>query len=289
MFSSKKGDITADNLVTILLILVGAIVILSVIFVFFTEEDDAYSRWICKASVYISDQTGGMGQRLPLIPSGIICKTVYKQIGGKDQTELMEKMAGEMRKCWNMWGEGDWEPSPNWFKWNQRKCFVCYKFDVGEKVPSVSLNEFIDYLQGTENKKLKDTYWNYFRGIGEKAIFFNFPSVGNDLDKNIFENKEGFYAVVYVNDVTTSWGGAILEGMAVGSVIGVKVGVGACTLTGPLGMIACGAIGGGIGGTLGGIGAGIYKVVDEALVGPKQGIMLSEFEAIEDKCNVRIE
>ena len=295
MFFNKKGaEIVASNLVTILLILIGGMVILGVMFTIFGEKDDLFSRWICKASVYISDQTGGVGDKIPLVPSTILCKTFHKEVKEEEEKDFMREMARGMQRCWDMWGEGDWDPSPNWLKWDEKKCFNCYVMETGDDVPQITLKEFIDYLQSTEEKKVDDTYWNYFRGLSGNKVVFNFPEVDDFRYGSIFK-KNSFYAITYVEDVDSAWWGTVLIGVGAGFVEGASVGaIAAGTICTPLGVgaLVCGVGGGVVGGVAGGFVAGTYEVLEAAFAEPRDGIMISaynDWNNVKKKCSTEIE
>ncbi len=136
-----------ENLVTIVLIVAGAIIIILAMTGLFKQV--VFWNVLCKSTVYLSDQVLGFVDP--------ICKTQYKEF--KDKEDLAESMA----TAWNVFGEGNLNPSgTNWFKWNELRCFKYYRGDVKEELIGVTGGEFQRYLVDTKGKNAKKSYWNYF-------------------------------------------------------------------------------------------------------------------------------
>jgi hypothetical protein len=281
VFFNRKGQtFMSARTVGLLFAIIVLMLLFSSLLIFRERGESPIVDWVCRASVYLSHQTSGAFEKIPFVPSTLLCKTKYKNLVEKDKNRFMEKVAKDMRQCWKIWGEGEWEPSPNWLTWDQNKCFTCTKMEASGTVPDVTMNDFLGYLQTTNIEDDSDTYWNYFRGVRGNSILFNFPNAGTALNTPLFK-KGGFYGITYVNDVKVSFVGRVLGGATTGAVV---LGV-TCSPAGPLGIVICGTKGFIVGGVATGVGEGIKRLFTSDV----DGIMLGEFNAVENKCDVGLE
>ena len=269
----------------LLIALTSLIVVGSVLYVVFVEKEDIFTRKICQISVYFSDQTIGVFQKLGI--GGIYCKTYYKEFKDLKKEEFLEKTAENMRQCWWMWGEGKRDPTgPNLVKWSDYQCFNCYVIEPLDDVPEITLEDLETYLQKEYIKNSDTIYWNYFKGFNNNGIIFNFPSLGNPNDplfkqKPLFE-REKFYSVAFVEDTQPSVIARFLGGGAVGTVVSAVV---CFPLGGPLGSFVCGVGGGLVGST----SLSIFTVAENYFEKDADAIMISEFDERENVCSGDIE
>ena len=241
--SNKRGDL-GENSVAYLIIGVATLFVLgSIFYVVFVEREDVFTTNICRASVYLSDQTAGIFSKFGF--KTILCKTYHKELDEKKDEEFIQKVAESMEKCWWMWGEGNWDPNgDNLLKWNENKCFVCYKLETPSEIPEITLNELTDYLENPDNRESGISYWNYFVSDKNKVIF-NFPNFANE-NEPLFKKNE-FYAVAYLDDVRENWIANIVKGATLGGATGA---IGCSIPFGPPGGVVCGTVGVVVGGTV---------------------------------------
>jgi len=254
------------------------ILLIGIIYVTSDRGGPVFSDWLCMASVYLSDQTKGATEKIPFLGDIFLCETKHVVIEENKEEKVLQEIADKMRTCWWMWGDGDWDPSPNVFKWDQNKCFTCHRLETTDGIPDISLEGLTNYLQDNEISRTEMTYWNYLRGDKGNAIMFNFPSVQSN-NGALFKEGE-FYDVTYVNNVKTSLIGTFIEGAVSGAAIG---GIG-CAVTGP-GALICGAGGFIVGGT---VVTGV-EMLTRYFQSDVDGIMLSEAGVTKDICDVVIE
>jgi len=128
-----------QTLVNIAIILIGFIIIISVIYQFFSKADEAAAEAICRASVAAREKTfketlGGAGPNLKLSP--ILCKTIDKELPIKKEgtRDDIKKDFGELiAKCWWQFGQGLVDGKKIFgekFPLGKDKCFICYTATV---------------------------------------------------------------------------------------------------------------------------------------------------------------
>ncbi|MBI2105357.1 glycine zipper family protein [Candidatus Woesearchaeota archaeon] len=277
-YFNKKGDEGFDSKTAMLIFGVAALIILiGVIYVASDRGGPVFSDWLCRASVYLSDQTLGFTEKTGL-GNIFLCKTKEILIEDNREEKVLQEVADRMRTCWWMWGEGNWDPSPNVFKWDQNKCFTCHRLETTSGTPDITIEELTNYLQDNEISRTNTDYWNYLRGDNGNAIIFDFPSA-EDKNEALFRDGK-FYDVTYINTVETSFLGAVAKGAVTGATIGAV----GCAITGA-GAIICGTAGAFIGGTV----IGMSELVKDYFQKDVDGIMLSEAGVTKNICDAVIE
>ena len=247
------------------------VVLGSISYVIFVEREDVFTRKICQISVYFSDQTLGIFEKIGL--GGIYCKTYWKEFEDLKKDKFLGSIAENMRQCWWMWGEGKLDPSgKNLVKWSDNQCFNCYIVEPLGDVPEITLQDLEDYLITKSIADTDTSYWNYFKGFNNNGIIFNFPSIQTPGEP-LFENEK-LYSITFVEDTEPSVITRIVEG-------GIA-GVATCLITGPAFLICSKAVI--IGGTAFGAGTWIINEFEE----DADGIMISEFDENKKVCSGEI-
>jgi len=266
---SKKGQastLPTTSTAKLLLSIVGFVVIIGVLILVF--GDNTIDELVCKISVNLADQTHGA------FP--VVCRTFDKVLNDDENSAVKFQIADHMRKCWSMWGEGDLNvEGKNVFFGDEFKCYKCYRLQFPEYEDELSYYEMEDYLEKTQTSNFEEeTYVNYFNN---NAIF-------NLRDEESFDNmirKDEQYAITFVEHVEknkwTRIGG--FTATAIGTCIAIP-GVGWAALPG------CAAVG--LGGGLLDIGTDAFL---EYISGKRErdGIMFSEYDAVENYCGGFIE
>ena len=280
MLINKKG-IAMDTVIGLILALVALVIIAGVMYVVLVEKEDVFTRKICQISVYFSDQSLGIFNKLGV--GGIFCRTYYKEFKNLKKEDFLKKTAENMRQCWWMWGEGERDPAgPNLVKWSDYQCFNCYVIEPLEEIPEITSGELEKYLQKEYIGDSDITYWNYFKGFNNNKIIFNFPSLGDPVGdsfnkKQLFE-KGKFYAITFVENTQPSVLARMLSVGAVGYV--------ACLVPVGPGALICGYS---VATT---VLVGAETILENSLVtyfrGDEDAIMISEFDERENVCSGEI-
>lgn len=178
--------------VIILLAVISVIVISGVLFTVFSRGESVFGNWVCRVSVYFSDQGNKVSS---LFPDTILCKTKYQEVNEKNKERIMEEIARKMQMCWWMWGEGEWDPvGTNLVRFQQWKCFKCYVLDLPNEVEGgITKKEFETYLVDQKPKNSEITFWNYFNKYGEEdRVHLKFDNIKqNDLLSVVFFEEVG--------------------------------------------------------------------------------------------------
>lgn len=203
MLSKKGEEVGTSNTVGILLGIISFVVVATVLF-FILGQGEVIENAMCKATVYFSDQTEGEGDFIPYLDvNPILCRTHYKEL--KD----MEDLAGTMVNTWDIWGEGELDPSgTNWLKWAESKCFKQYRGEIFDDLIGVTQDQFRDFLEEKGDADDK-TYWNYFnkKDFDNNRVILAFDVL----------NEGDFVAVVYFEEIRPSllnplwWGYFLVE------------------------------------------------------------------------------
>ena len=231
---NHKGELTTQQIVTLIILVVSFSVILFLIFRLNLGETT--TKEICHNSVLMKGKGKGLVGELD-------CRTNYVCIsgGGKCEginpaitvdidlsklnakNETMKAIAEEMADCWWMFGEGKvnygglWDKVKGFVPWTDYHCAICsvVKFDdkVQEKFNEITYNEFYDYLKNTK-KDNTQTYLKYLYDVNTVDQFqSDYPL--NNIDVTKEEDK------IYTNEkysvITGAKGGEYLNSYIVKS------------------------------------------------------------------------
>ena len=192
MSLNKKGEITTEQLVTIIILIVSFVVIL--FFIFRLNLRTTTDKEICHNSVVMKSTTKGFIGKLN-------CKTNYVCIsgGGKceeisatttvkvnpnSKEEIMGAIADEMADCWWMFGEGKMNYMKDVFLKNTA-CAICSIVDFDDKIEStypngITYKEFLDKLSNPM-KQEEENYLYYIYGVSDvNSLLEKYPSMKED-------------------------------------------------------------------------------------------------------------
>ncbi len=197
----KKGELTTQQIVTLIIILISFVVLLIFLFLLNPAETDA--KQICHNSVVLSTKGAGL-------VGGLDCKTSYLCVSGgstcndfasaatmkidsSKKEEVFKALADEMSNCWWMFGEGKTDYTSGRI-YSSKSCAICSiaKFDekVQKAFPTISYSEFYNYLRATP-KTNSQSYLQYLYSTNSLASFDQFY-IKNYLAKKIDTSKEYF-------------------------------------------------------------------------------------------------
>ena len=185
----KRGELTSQQLVTIIILIISFAVILILIFKLnLGQESD---KEICHNSVVMNSKS-----KNPFISGALDCKTNYVCISGggkcenfnpsntikidinqgkeKVKNDIMKAVANEMSDCWWMFGEGKVDyvgfDLGNKITGNLA-CSLCSIIGFDEKIQNdeklkegINYEQFYNYLESTEKENGKN-YLSYLYGV----------------------------------------------------------------------------------------------------------------------------
>lgn len=207
---NKKGELTTQQIVGLVILIVSFAVILFFIFRLNLQEET--DEQICHNSVILKSKSfiqGGGGS--------LDCKTSYICISGggecrdinpsktisvnpSDKEEIFSAIVDEMSRCWWMFGEGKIDYVNSGDKAvGTNVCAICsiVKFDdaVKSELKEISYEDFIN-LGLTNMKDGKQTYLNYIYGVNNAGeLYDKFPVIKSDVDSNKVISLDGRYVI----------------------------------------------------------------------------------------------
>ena len=204
----KKGEITTQQIVFLIILVTSFVVIL--FFLFRLNLGEISNKEICHNSVVLKGKS--------IVSGNLDCRTNYLCIsGGEDceginptqtvkvdagnKPEVLKAIADEMADCWWMFGEGkvDYLSIGDKGAWPKNTCAVCsiVKFDktIQESIDKITYKEFInDGLIKPKNSQ--ETYLSYIYGVNsEEDLYEKFDSIKEDVESEEFISFEGRYMI----------------------------------------------------------------------------------------------
>lgn len=237
MFTDKKA-VAMGQLVIIVITVVAFLLIAGTISRVLAKSQDKEAEYLCHNSVALRMATTVNVADTDVAISPIMCKTIDKKIQG-DREEIKEQMAYMMARCWWMFNEGrqddllDSAEISDLLGWddNENKCFLCYTSVIDEKeIPGgpIGAQEMFSYLKQTDHRQFKGMkYLDYLQSYGG-------PGKAAVMDSISSQNA---YGIVFMSksedDASMGWIDVVVAGIA-------AVGVVACAIAEPCGIIAAG-------------------------------------------------
>jgi hypothetical protein len=262
----KRGDITTQQLVLLIILIVSFAVIL--FFIFRLNLGKTSVKEICHNSVITRGSSVLPAESIPLN-----CQTTYtcitkdgsceKMSGSfetkkvKTETEVYQILADEMADCWWMFGEGKVNYVGKDLPANHLYCSICSQlaFDnsLEEIFPEGEIEQknLYDYLSVTNISGEDMSYLDYLVGLkSSEEIESTLQDTGSDFGKINLENQH--YVIMGItSDVNTL--GWILVGAGLGAVGGAAIVFTAGLATPVVVAMAAGAITGSVLGHFGGM------------------------------------
>ena len=171
----KKGELTTQQLVTIIILIVSFAVIL--FFIFRLDLGGTNNKQICHNSVVLKSKTAGFGGQLDCrtnylcISGGGDCEDISPtqtvKVNPNSKKEIMEAIAEEMADCWWMFGEGEIDYL-GFRDEKQQGCAICSVMAFDEKIrektdEKISYEDLFNYME--KNKRGEETYFKYLYGV----------------------------------------------------------------------------------------------------------------------------
>lgn len=213
----KKGELTTQQIVMLVILIVSFIVIL--FFLFILNPKPKAEKEICRNSVVLNSKTAG-------ISGSLDCRTNYVCISGGEDCEsfnakekievdlndpqkakdgVMEAIAEKMAECWWMFGEGKVNFGAT--EDTSIKYALCsvIKFDseIQNEISAITYSELYNYL-AQEKISESETYLHYLYGLFNAQDFksqdyFNLDT-GNPID-----TSKRYSIITGIDDNITPW------------------------------------------------------------------------------------
>lgn len=248
---NKRGDITTQQIVLLIILIASFAVIL--FFIFRLNLGATTAKEVCHNSVITRGASVLPGESVPLN-----CKTTYvcitqdgscensagsfekKKVATSD--EVYDLLANEMADCWWMFGEGKINYIGKEFL-SERYCSICSQinFDnsIKEKIfesGEITQKTFYEYLAKINVSNKGISYLEYLYGLNSvQKMEESLKSKNSDFGKITLEKQ--YYIVMGISSKVGAEGWAVAGGIA-GAILG-----------GPIGIII-GAVAGGVGGPM---------------------------------------
>jgi hypothetical protein len=198
----KKGELTTENIVTLIVLIIGFIIVLAFLVGFNYEEE--VNQIVCKTSVLLkttSKQISGLEK----LSTSLTCHTKYicissdnkcdkdssitnvKKVSSSD--EIFKILSDELANCWSMFGEGKLDYFSKFNIKSDLYCSLCsliyfdkdlneikdqnsyFLKDGGGKIIGLNQTKFYIYLAKTKIGKSDESYLNYLYGISSFSQF----------------------------------------------------------------------------------------------------------------------
>lgn len=172
---SKKGELTTQQIVTLIVLIISFAVILFLLFrLDLGEETD---KEICHNSVVMQGKTSILGGSLDCntnyvcISGGDKCKDITPSVTKKidltksdkdKENQIYKAIAEEMADCWWMFGEGRVDYEGN--DWKGYHCAICSIIKFDEKIQGLPLTYEGLYEYLNNKKDETQTYSKYLYG-----------------------------------------------------------------------------------------------------------------------------
>jgi len=253
----KRGDITTQQIVLLIILIASFAVIL--FFIFRLNLGETNAQEICHNSV--------VSRGASVLPSDSIplnCQTTYvcitkdgsceKMSGTKEikkvktKDEVYDTLANEMADCWWMFGEGKINYVGKDLTPEKLYCSICSQIAFDDSLKEIfpdnqiDQTEFYDYLAKT-NISAGESFLDYLLDIkSSEEIKSSLQDSSSDFGKINLENQH--YVIMGITSDVSSLGWAIVGALSGVTLIILTGGFGA-----PIGIaMAGGAIAGGVGG-----------------------------------------
>jgi len=189
----KKGELTTQQLVMIIILILSFAIIL--FFIFRLNLGGTTNKEICHDSV-VKKSNAVLGK----FTGEIKCKTSYTcisagekcdeitatntvSVDANNKDEIFKAIADEMTNCWWMFGEGKLNYGGG--------CAICSYIDFDDKVETeeISYKQFLDYLTKPRNiQSSNENYLFYLYGVSSLNSLFSIKPIwklGYDADIKI--------------------------------------------------------------------------------------------------------
>ncbi len=199
---NKKGEMTTEQIVMIIVLIVSFIVILY--FLLRLNLGGTTNDEICHNSVVLKSKSAGL-------VGGLTCKTDYICISGggtcanlnptttvnvdaTNKDEIMKAIADQMSNCWFTFGEGN----ANYLGLAEKSvltkttCALCSTIEFDDKILSknygITYSDFYNYLMNT-HKDSSQTYLNYLFGVSDVSSLEAKNGVTNKVVSSTLNNN----------------------------------------------------------------------------------------------------
>jgi len=207
-YQSRKA-VARSFLILMLIAILSFAIIIYAINQFFTRADQEADEQACRASILTRVKSSLRALKVvELNPFPIVCKTQDKTLKG-DRGQVMMQISELSARCWWMFLNGEYG---NIFDKLQltsdKKCFICYTFNIAEKNIEISGKELMDYMGehyyitqvNEEGEEEGVTYLDYIQSWKGSGVIMT------SKDIEFVGEKEEVYSIYFISPDLTLWG-----------------------------------------------------------------------------------
>ena len=206
-YQSRKA-VARSFLILMLIAILSFAIIIYAINQFFTRADQEVDEQACRASILTRVKSTLRVKVVELNPFPIVCKTQEKELKG-DAEQVKMQISDLSARCWWMFLNGEYG---NIFDKLQltsdKKCFICYTFNIAEKNIEISGKELMDYMGehyyitqvNEEGEEEGVTYLDYIQSWKGNGVIMT------SKDIEFVGEKEEVYFIYFISPDLTLWG-----------------------------------------------------------------------------------
>jgi len=204
MIKNKKGELTTQQIVMLIILITSFAVIL--FFLFRLNLGEVSNKEICHNSVVLkgkSPVSGNLDCRTNYlcISSGGKCERINPtqtiEVDLTDETQVLKAIADEMVDCWWMFGEG--KVNYEGADWKGYHCAVCsiVEFDKNIEV-DISYDDLFEFLEKNKTDE-SQTYLKYLFGVFKSSDFVDKSDYLKENYDDSFSFDEKYSIITGIN------------------------------------------------------------------------------------------
>ena len=195
----KKGALTDEQLVVLILAVLGIVVILVAVGVFIQRGNASLKETVCAFSTRVASRLHAGPISFP-----IACFEQEAKIKG-DKFEVMKEIGDLMARCWWMWGEGKIPEATSGLGGDKPHiCYYVTALDITGEEKEITISDFVKFLNqdGVFNRAGFSSYWPYFHqhpsGKNKLCIKLKNNIFKEDISKTGF--KDSLFYIGFIDD-----------------------------------------------------------------------------------------
>ncbi len=208
---SRKGELTTQQIVTIIIIIASFVILLY--FLFRINPAETSSKQICYNSVVLMDKGSGLVGSLDCktnylcLSGGGSCAdfspTVTASVDPSKKEGVLKTIADEMSDCWWMFGEG--KINYGTVEGTTIKYALCsiMEFDkkVQEKTPEISYSELYEYMKTHQSSHAtSQSYLQYLYGVNDVSALIVQSQFYIIIAKDKIDTKQKYSIITGIDD-----------------------------------------------------------------------------------------
>ncbi len=217
MRKTKKGALTQNKIITIIILIIVAAILIAYFGVQYSRSKSLISKQDCFNSVVARNNALTRGEVVQVEFYPLRCKSEEVKIDNSDEEEIQKTIANAMYDCWWMLGEGKMTflkdkayirlmPNDNS---EEMACVLCSTITFNKKVKEKNLDvDIMSYLEKTKIPLEDKTYLDFFTNSESSKL----EVIENSGDTSSINTGQD-YAVIYFSIKGGEIGNEILRNL----------------------------------------------------------------------------